>query len=48
MTPAAQSAASGPYHYSKPVALMGHAPPWIIAIVFFFTAGGYLSSARRS
>ena len=38
-----QAIAAGPHHYSTPVALLGHALPWAIVIVFFFFAGGYLS-----
>ena len=42
---AVQAPASSGAHYSRPVALAGHALPWVIAIAFFFIAqgGGYLS-----
>jgi branched-chain amino acid transport system permease protein len=42
-SPDSQATASGVHHFSTPVALMGHALPWALAIAFFFFAGGYLS-----
>jgi branched-chain amino acid transport system permease protein len=38
-----QTSALGALTFASPLSLVGHAIPWVIAIAFFFLAGGYLS-----